>query len=31
MRLVDDDAAENATDNRRLSSFDLELIEVLPQ
>ena len=31
MRFVDDDAAENATDNRRLSSFDLELIEVLPQ
>lgn len=31
MRLVDDDNAENSTDNRRMTSFDLELIEVLPQ
>lgn len=31
MRLLDDDATENSTDNRRLTSFDLTLIEVLPQ
>lgn len=31
MRLASDDNAENSTDNRRLTSFDLELIEVLPQ
>ena len=31
MRLSDDSQTENATDNRYLTSFDLELIEVLPQ
>lgn len=31
MRLLDDDATENSTDNRRLTSFELTLIEVLPQ
>lgn len=31
MRLVDDDQTENATNNRLLTSFDLEFIEVLPQ
>lgn len=31
MRLLDDDSAENSTDNRRLTSFELNLIEVLPQ
>ncbi len=31
MRLSDDGQTENATDSRRLTSFDLELIEVLPQ
>ncbi len=31
MRLSDDSQTENATDNRHLTSFDLELIEVLPQ
>lgn len=31
MRLADDDGTENTTDNRRLTSFDLEFIEVLPQ
>lgn len=31
MRLSDDSQTENATDNRRLTNFDLELIEVLPQ
>jgi hypothetical protein len=31
MRLLDDDGAENSTDNRRLTSFELNLIEVLPQ
>lgn len=31
MRLSDDDQTENATDNRKLTSFELELIEVLPQ
>ncbi len=31
MRLLDDDATENSTDRRRLTSFELNLIEVLPQ
>ncbi len=31
MRLADDDQTENATDARRLTSFEMELIEVLPQ
>lgn len=31
MRLIDDDAGSNLTDNRLRSSFQLQLIEVLPQ
>ena len=31
MRLVDDDQAANPTDNRLRSSFELQLMEILPQ
>lgn len=31
MRLLDDDSTENNTDRRRLTSFELDMIEVLPQ